>query len=69
MVANFLAGGAAINALAGGGRRATVASSTSASPRPIPDVPDAGAGDRPGGRLVRARIRDGHGGHDRAARR
>jgi nicotinate-nucleotide--dimethylbenzimidazole phosphoribosyltransferase len=61
MVANFLAGGAAINALAGAtGADVVVVDAGVASQ--VPDVPDdlAVAGDRHGARrLVRARIRDG----------
>ena len=61
MVANFLAGGAAINALAGAAGADVVVVDAGVATR-IPDVPDdlAVAGDRHGaGRLVRARIRDG----------
>jgi len=55
MVANFVAGGAAVNVLAGAaGATVTVIDVGVATPIPAP------RGDRPaGGRLVRARVRDG----------
>jgi nicotinate-nucleotide--dimethylbenzimidazole phosphoribosyltransferase len=61
MVANFLAGGAAINALAGATGAAVVVVDAGVAGQ-VPDVPDdlAVAGNRHGARrLVRARIRDG----------
>lgn len=55
MVANFVAGGAALNVLAGSvGASVTVVDVGVASP-----IPNTGRGEPMGGRLVRARIRDG----------
>ena len=55
MVANFVAGGAAINVLGGwAGLRVVVVDAGVASP-----IPDVSADPLRGGRLVRARIRDG----------
>ena len=63
MVANFVAGGAAINVLAAEvGATVTVVDAGVAGPIPPAD-PDPARG----GRLVSARIRDGHGRHDGGA--
>ena len=66
MVANFLAGGAAINVLAAAvGADVVVVDVGVAGPDPGRAGPPAVGRSHGARRLVRARIRDGDGGHDR----